>query len=71
MWKVDLGDQVPGLAIGVQRLSLWYGTFHALFDVNLDVKHGIVTSMIGPSGCGKTTLLRLIAVGLLGKVCCP
>ncbi len=39
-------------------LNLWYGSFQALFDVDLEVKKGIITSMIGPSGCGKSTLLR-------------
>ena len=60
MWKVELGDQVPGLAIGVQRLSLWYGTFQALFEVDLEVKKGSVTALIGPSGCGKSTFLRCL-----------
>tara|TARA_Y100001934_G_C12215979_1_gene708411 strand:- start:74 stop:844 length:771 start_codon:yes stop_codon:yes gene_type:complete len=48
------------IAIQTKNLNLWYGTFQALFDVNLDIKHGIVTSMIGPSGCGKSTLLRSV-----------
>src|SRR4029079_8023367 len=39
-------------------LCLWYGKFQALIDVTLNVKKGIITSLIGPSGCGKTTLLR-------------
>jgi len=39
-------------------LNLWYGSFQALFDVSLDIKEGLITSLIGPSGCGKTTLLR-------------
>ncbi len=46
------------LAIEVKRFSLWYGAFQALFEVDLDIKAGIVTSMIGPSGCGKSTMLR-------------
>ncbi len=46
------------LAIETRGLNLWYGDFQALFDVNLDVRQGIVTSLIGPSGCGKSTLLR-------------
>ncbi len=46
------------LAISTQDLSLWYGDFQALFDVNLRVKAGKITSLIGPSGCGKSTLLR-------------
>ena len=48
------------LAIETRDLNLWYGTFQALFDVNLRIKPGIITSLIGPSGCGKTTFLRTI-----------
>ena len=48
------------IAIRTEDLSLWYGTFQALFDVDFDVKKGIVTSLIGPSGCGKSTLLRSV-----------
>jgi phosphate transport system ATP-binding protein len=46
------------LAIETRRLNLWYGGFQALRDVSVQIKHGIITSLIGPSGCGKTTLLR-------------
>jgi phosphate transport system ATP-binding protein len=45
-------------AIETRRLNLWYGGFQALKDVDVGLKHGIITSLIGPSGCGKTTLLR-------------
>jgi len=45
-------------AIETSHLSLWYGSFQALREVSVDVKPGIITSLIGPSGCGKTTLLR-------------
>lgn len=47
-------------AICVRDFNLWYGDFQALFDVNLQVTRGKVTSLIGPSGCGKSTLLRSI-----------
>ena len=47
-------------AITTQDLSLWYGTFQALFDVSLNINQGKVTSMIGPSGCGKSTFLRSV-----------
>ena len=50
----------PEYAIRTEKLNLWYGSFQALFDVDLDIKHGIITSLIGPSGCGKTTYLRSI-----------
>ncbi len=46
------------LAIRTRGLKLWYGSFQALVDVSIDIKEGIITSLIGPSGCGKTTLLR-------------
>jgi phosphate transport system ATP-binding protein len=39
-------------------VKLWYGAFQALIDVDLQIRHGLVTGLIGPSGCGKTTLLR-------------
>lgn len=45
-------------SISTRNLNLWYGSFQALREVNLDIKPGIVTALIGPSGCGKTTLLR-------------
>lgn len=48
------------LAIQTERLNLWYGTFQALFDVDLAIKNGIITSLIGPSGCGKTSFLRSV-----------
>jgi len=48
------------IAIETRNLNLWYGTFQALFDVNIQVKQGMITSLIGPSGCGKSTLLRTV-----------
>ena len=48
------------LAIDIEAVSLWYGTFQALFEVDLEVKKGSITALIGPSGCGKSTLLRSI-----------
>ena len=47
-------------AIRTKGLNLWYGDFQALFDVDIDVKVGKVTSLIGPSGCGKSTYLRAV-----------
>jgi phosphate transport system ATP-binding protein len=48
------------LAIETRDLNLWYGTFQALFDVNLRIRRGMITSLIGPSGCGKSTFLRSV-----------
>jgi phosphate transport system ATP-binding protein len=47
-------------AIRTDKLNLWYGDFQALFDVELSIKQGMITSMIGPSGCGKSTFLRSV-----------
>jgi phosphate transport system ATP-binding protein len=46
------------LCIQTRDLNLWYDNFQALEGVSLNIKQGIITSLIGPSGCGKTTLLR-------------
>ena len=46
------------LAIETRKLNLWYGTFQALYDIDLEIRRGKITSMIGPSGCGKSTFLR-------------
>jgi phosphate transport system ATP-binding protein len=45
-------------SIETRDLNLWYGTFQALKNVSLRVRHGQIMGLIGPSGCGKTTLLR-------------
>ena len=50
--------QDPDYSIETKDLSLWYGDFQALYDVDVKIRRGIITSLIGPSGCGKTTLLR-------------
>ena len=47
-------------AITTEKLNLWYGTFQALFDVDLNIRQGMITSLIGPSGCGKSTYLRSV-----------
>jgi phosphate transport system ATP-binding protein len=44
--------------ISVRHLDFFYGEFHALKDINLDIAAGRITAFIGPSGCGKSTLLR-------------
>lgn len=48
----------PEAKLGARNLNLYYGSFHALKNVNLDVQARTITAIIGPSGCGKSTLLR-------------
>ena len=44
--------------LAVRNLDFYYGSFHALKKVNLEIPERRVTAFIGPSGCGKSTLLR-------------
>ena len=44
--------------ITVRDLNFYYGKFHALKSINLEIPEKKVTAFIGPSGCGKSTLLR-------------
>ena len=44
--------------IAVRNLNFYYGRFHAIKNVSMDVQSNKVTAFIGPSGCGKSTLLR-------------
>jgi phosphate transport system ATP-binding protein len=44
--------------IAVRDLNFYYGKFHALKNISLDIPEHKVTAFIGPSGCGKSTLLR-------------
>ena len=55
-----MGENADKYAILTRELNLWYGTFQALFDVDLAIREGIITSLIGPSGCGKSTFLRSV-----------
>jgi len=43
----------------VKDLNFYYGSFHALKHINLEIPEKKVTAFIGPSGCGKSTLLRV------------
>jgi phosphate transport system ATP-binding protein len=45
--------------LSARDLNFYYGSFHALKHINLDIPDRKVTAFIGPSGCGKSTLLRV------------
>ena len=55
--KVQTNDPVKA-KLAVKNLNFYYGKFHALKNVNMDLPEKKVTAFIGPSGCGKSTLLR-------------
>jgi phosphate transport system ATP-binding protein len=46
--------------IHINQLNLYYGSFHALKNVSMDIPEKEITAFIGPSGCGKSTLLRTL-----------
>ena len=46
--------------ICVRGLNLYYGSNHALKNINMDIPAGAVTAFIGPSGCGKSTFLKTL-----------
>ncbi|MDR2873070.1 MAG: phosphate ABC transporter ATP-binding protein PstB [Xanthomonadaceae bacterium] len=54
----DQSQTMGKVKISVRGLNFFYGKFHALRDLNLDIPENQVTAFIGPSGCGKSTLLR-------------
>ncbi|MDO5642082.1 MAG: ABC transporter ATP-binding protein [Paracoccus sp. (in: a-proteobacteria)] len=47
--------------IECREVHKYYGDYHALRGIDLDIREGEFFSLLGPSGCGKTTLLRTIA----------
>ena len=46
--------------IKASNLNLWYGTNHALKNINLSLPQKEITALIGPSGCGKSTFLKTL-----------
>mgnify|MGYP001101826432 CR=1 FL=1 len=46
--------------IETRDVNFWYGDFHALKGISMDIEEKSVIAFIGPSGCGKSTFLRLL-----------
>ena len=55
----DFGAQKE-IVFELQDLSVYYGSFRAVRDINLAIQKRQITALIGPSGCGKTTVLRCL-----------
>ena len=55
--KINITDEV---AIHISNMNKWYGNFHVLRDINLEVMRGERIVVCGPSGSGKSTLIRCI-----------
>jgi phosphate transport system ATP-binding protein len=56
--NVPAASPAPPVKALVRDLNFYYGTVHALKNINLEIAEKRVTALIGPSGCGKTTYLR-------------
>ena len=60
--RPDVPETLPppanAVVFDVDDLSVFYGPFRAVRDVNLDIRQHEITALIGPSGCGKSTVLR-------------
>lgn len=50
-----------GHCVDIKNLTMQFGRYTALTEINVSVKAGEFFSFLGPSGCGKTTLLKLIS----------
>ena len=46
--------------ISAKDLCLWYGSFQALKNINIEISEHSITALIGPSGCGKSTFLKTL-----------
>ena len=55
--KMQVSDEV---AIEINGMNKWYGSFHVLRDINLTVNQGERIVIAGPSGSGKSTLIRCL-----------
>lgn len=60
MKVINKFDMSGGVAVTVKNMNLYYGSFHALKNINMQFPERELTALIGPSGCGKSTLIKSI-----------
>ena len=61
MYDYNLKNQItPNIKIKINNLNVFYGQFHALKNINLNILNKQITAFIGPSSCGKSTCLKTI-----------
>ena len=60
------------IKIDAKNVDFYYGDFHALKNISMEIEPNTSTAFIGPSGCGKSTFLRLFnrmkAVDVFGSI---
>src|SRR5215204_2797899 len=59
-FKASEGLDASEVVVQLRDLNVYYGGFHAVNDINIDIPKNKITAFIGPSGCGKSTVLRCI-----------
>ena len=55
-----------GRNISVEKANLWYGDFHALKNIDIEIPENKITAFIGPSGCGGVQNRRRFSFGRRG-----
>ena len=58
--RAETRSKMGEAKISTKKLNLYYGTNHALKDIDMDIRANAVTAFIGPSGCGKSTFLKTL-----------
>ena len=58
--SVNKKNKNTDTVISIEGMHKWYGDFHVLRDINLNVKKGEIIVVCGPSGSGKSTMIRCI-----------
>lgn len=58
--KTSLNFDLGEVVIDIRDLNKWFGVFHVLRDINMEVRRGERIVICGPSGSGKSTLIRCI-----------
>ena len=58
--RLDTRVDTQTIKIEARKAQVYYGTNHAIKDVDVDIMDKTVTAFIGPSGCGKSTFLRCL-----------
>ena len=53
-------ENTDSMVLSANKLNVYYGDFHAVMDIDMDIKKNRITALIGPSGCGKSTFLRCL-----------
>lgn len=59
-WEQEENNMANNTKFLIKDLDFYYGDFHALKNISMDIQENLVTAFIGPSGCGKSTFLKIL-----------